>query len=154
MNVRAQEARPPRRPGTGALLGYLVLGTVFGLVLAKGEAVSWWRIQEMFRFQGFHMYGVLGCAWVVGLLSLRLLKGRGRSLCGDPMDVAPKERTPHLTRYWAGGTVFGLGWALLGACPGPLYVLVGYGLTAYAVAWFAALLGAFAYGLVRDRLPH
>ena len=139
----------------GVLLGYLLLGTGFGLVLAKGEMVSWWRIQEMFRFDGIHMYGVLGTAWLVAMVSLKILKRKPRgSLCGDPIELEPKEKTPGLVRYWAGGTLFGMGWALLGACPGPIYILVGMGITVYALAWLGALLGTLAYGLLQDRLPH
>lgn len=148
---------PPRaRLSPGALLGYLALGLYFGLVLAKSEVISWFRIQEMFRFQAFHMYGVLGSAVLVaalGLASLRAVGARrddgGRGLCLDP-----KERTPGMVRYWAGGILFGAGWALLGACPGPLYTLVGYGETVYLVALVAALAGAWTYGRLRPRLPH
>lgn len=147
--------REKAAPGPLGLAGYVALGAYFGLVLAKSEAVSWFRIQEMFRFQGFHMFGLLGSAVVVAMASLAVLRRTGaRDLDGQAIDVPPKERTPRLTRYWAGGTVFGLGWALLGACPGPLYTLVGHGVSVYLVGLLAALGGTWTYGLLRERLPH
>lgn len=167
----AEDGRPARARRVPALAGYLAFGTFFGLVLAKAEVVSWFRIQEMFRFQGFHMYGVIGSAVLVAAVSLALLRRTGRlaprSGCdpsagglqpcgwtGEPAVMKPKERTPGLVRYWAGGTLFGLGWALLGACPGPLYILIGHGETVYAVGLAAALLGTWTYGRLESRLPH
>ena len=141
-----------RGPG---LFGYLLLGAYFALVLTKSEAVSWFRIQEMFRFQSFHMYGILGSAVLVAMLSLALLKKSGaRTLGGERIVVEPKEKTPWMRRYWLGGTLFGIGWALLGACPGPLYALVGYGVTVYVVALVMALVGTWTYGVLKERLPH
>jgi len=145
----------PGLSALNALAAYLALGVGFGFVLAKSEAVSWFRIQEMFRFQGFHMYGLLGSAVLVAMVSLALIRRLGpRPLTGEPLDLAPKEPTPRLTRYWAGGTIFGLGWALLGACPGPIYVLIGHGETVYLLALLAALAGTWTYGWLRPRLPH
>jgi uncharacterized membrane protein YedE/YeeE len=101
------------------------------------------------------MYGLLGSAIAVAMFSLALIRRFGaRTLGGERVEISPKEKTPGLVRYWAGGAVFGLGWALLGACPGPLYILVGHGLTIYLVAILAALAGTWVYGLLRDRLPH
>ncbi len=136
-------------------LRYVLLGTYFGLLLTKSEAVSWYRIQEMFRFQSFHMYGILGSGVAVAALSVWLLKRFGpRSPDGQPLHVAGKPMTPGAKRYWMGGLVFGLGWALLGACPGPIYALIGTGVSVLVVALVAALAGTWAYGLLRPRLPH
>ena len=118
---------------------YLLLGMYFGIVMTKAEVISWYRIQEMFRFQAFHMYGIIGLAVVVGLISVQLIKGRNaRDLDGN----------------WAGGTIFGLGWALTGACPGPLFVLVGNGVYIMLVAFAAAVVGTWVYGALRPHLPH
>jgi hypothetical protein len=137
------------------LATYLILGIAFGMVLMKSEAVSWFRIQEMFRFQSFHMYGIIGAAFVVGCLSLQILKRSPvRTLRGEPLRVPPKERTDGMRRYWMGGTVFGLGWALLGACPGPMFALLGSGLPIMLVPIVGALVGTRVYAAVRSRLPH
>lgn len=153
--ARTEAHERPASPTVSALAGYVALGTFFGLVLAKSEAISWFRIQEMFRFQGFHMYGLLGSGVAVAMVSLAWIRrARVRAATGDPIHVPPKEKTPGFVRYWAGGILFGLGWALLGACPGPLYTLVGHGVTVYAVALLAALAGTWTYGCLRERLPH
>jgi hypothetical protein len=134
---------------------YLLLGIAFGLVLTKSEAVSWFRIQEMFRFQSFHMYGIIGCAFVIAAVSLQVLKrSRVRTMRGEPLRVPPKERTAGMRRYWMGGIVFGLGWALLGACPGPMFALLGSGLPIMLVPIVSALAGTRAYAWLRPRLPH
>ena len=131
---------------------YLVLGTLFGLILTKSEVISWFRIQEMFRFQSFHLYGVIGSAVVVGLVSIQLLKRyRLRSLDGQFIVIADK-RYHH--GVWIGGFLFGLGWALTGACPGPLFALLGSGVGAAAVLIMAALAGTWTYSALRERLPH
>lgn len=133
---------------------YLLLGAFFGLVLVKSEVVSWFRIQEMFRFDSFHMYGVLGSAVVVAAASIQLIKRLDvRTLAGEPIEIAPKVWGTG-TRYWLGGTLFGLGWALLGACPGPLFALLGGGVTVMVVALAGALLGTWAYAYLRPALPH
>jgi uncharacterized membrane protein YedE/YeeE len=139
--------------GRGTLyLRYLLLGTGFGLVLTKAEAISWFRIQEMFRFQSFHMYGIMLSAVLVGMVSIQLIKRfRIRTFAGEPITIEPKLFS------WGnviGGTLFGLGWALTGACPGPLYALVGAGVWVMAVALVAAIAGTWVYGLIRDKLPH
>ncbi|MCH8123736.1 MAG: YeeE/YedE family protein, partial [Bacteroidetes bacterium] len=120
----------------------------------KGEVISWFRIQEMFRFQSFHLYGVIGAAVAVAALSIWLIKRRNApALDGSPV-VIPSKRLGTGTRYWAGGTIFGLGWALTGACPGPLFILVGNGVTVMLIALVAAVAGTWTYGALRPRLPH
>lgn len=142
---------PARR---GGLFAYLALGILFGIVLTKSEVISWFRIQEMFRFQAFHMYGIIGSAVVTAAISLMVIKRIGaRSLDGQVISVPPKVMGSG-TRYWAGGTLFGLGWALVGACPGPLMALLGNGITVILVPITAAVLGTWLYGSMRSRLPH
>jgi uncharacterized membrane protein YedE/YeeE len=136
------------------VLPYFLLGIVFGAVLTKAEVVSWFRIQEMFRFQSFYMYGVIGSALAVAATSIALIRRlRVRALSGDEVTIASKEFGTG-RRYWIGGTVFGLGWALTGACPGPLVALIGSGATVFVVAVLAAVAGTWVYGVVRPRLPH
>jgi uncharacterized protein len=136
------------------LLWYLLLGTLFGIVLVKSEAVSWFRIQEMFRFQSFHMYGILGSAVGVAALSLALLKRIGATaLTGEAISVPPKEMGRGY-RYWIGGSLFGIGWALTGACPGPLFALIGAGSSVFIVVALCAVAGTWTYGVLRPRLPH
>lgn len=138
-----------------AWAGYFLLGSYFGLVLAKSEAISWFRIQEMFRFQSFHMYGILGSAVLVAMISIFLIERLDlKSWTGEPIKTPPKKMTVWGARYWAGGTIFGIGWALLGACPGPIYTLIGHGVTVYIVALVSALAGTWVYGWLRPRLPH
>ncbi|HMK37897.1 MAG TPA: DUF6691 family protein [Bacteroidota bacterium] len=129
----------------------MFLGIFFGMILTNGEVISWFRIQEMFRFDSFHMYGVIGSAIAVGALSMILLKKfRVRSVKGEPIVIETKK----LGKGTAiGGIIFGVGWALTGACPGPLYALAGSGYPAYCIALLSAICGALAYGLIRDRLP-
>jgi len=133
-------------------LKYLFAGALFGIVLVKSEVISWFRIQEMFRFQAFHMYGVIGSAVVVGIISVRLIKRFNlRSVNGEPIVISKKEFT------WGnvyGGLIFGLGWAITGACPGPLFALIGSGLPVIAVTLLSAVAGTWVYGLVRNHLPH
>ena len=133
---------------------YLMLGVLFGVLLIKSEVISWFRIQEMFRFQAFHMYGIIGSAVVVAAASLQVIKRMGtRSLDGEPIVVQPKVMGAG-TRYWLGGTIFGLGWGLIGACPGPLFALVGSGVSVMLVPLVAAIVGTWCYGALRSRLPH
>jgi len=132
---------------------FLLSGTYFGLVAYKSEIISWYRIQEMFRFQSFHMYGVIGSAVIVGALSLWLLRRfKITTIHNDPIKVDPKSKT--VVGNLLGGTIFGFGWAMTGACPGPLYALVGSGSTIFIVVLLSALLGTWAYGSVRKYLPH
>lgn len=133
---------------------YLILGIVFGIMLTKSEVISWFRIQEMFRFQSFHMYGIIGSAIVVAALSIQLIKRFDiRSLSGDPISIPPKVMGKGY-RYWIGGTIFGLGWGLLGACPGPIFALIGGGVTVLVVGLLGALAGTWVYGYLRPKLPH
>ena len=153
---QASTGLAPARPLSGAGLGvYLVIGTYFGIVATKGEVVSWFRIQEMFRFQSFHMYGIIGTAVAVAMVSLALIKSRQvRTVRGDKIVIRPKELGRRGYRYWIGGTLFGLGWALAGACPGPIFALIGNGVTVYGVVLLSALFGTWLYGVLRPRLPH
>ena len=133
-------------------LKYLALGTLFGIILTKSEVVSWFRIQEMFRFQAFHMYGVIGSAIVVGLISIQLIKrNRLRTITGEPIVMTDKQFNHGV---WIGGFLFGLGWAITGACPGPLFAQLGSGVGAAAVMILAALAGTWTYSALRDKLPH
>lgn len=142
----------------GALLGYFAIGTFLGVLFMMSEVASWFRIQEMFRFQSFHMYGIIGSAVVVAAISVQLIKRFNlRTLNGEPIRLSPKEwgssRIP-AARYWIGGTLFGLGWALLGACPGPMFALLGGGISIIALAIVAAMAGTWAYAALRSHLPH
>ena len=135
------------------LIKFLILGIVFGIVMAKSEAISWFRIQEMFRFQAFHMYGIIGTAVILGVIGVALIKKyKIRDFHGNPILFHPKEKS--FTRYMLGGTIFGLGWALSGACPGPMVVNIGYGFFAMIIVFFFANVGTFLYGYFKDRLPH
>ncbi|MGV3640036.1 MAG: YeeE/YedE family protein, partial [Adhaeribacter sp.] len=117
------------------------------------EAISWFRIQEMFRFQSFHMYGIIGTAVVLGTLATYLIKKyKLRDYQGNPILFTPKEKS--VPRYLIGGTIFGLGWALTGACPGPMFVNIGYSYWPILVAVAGALFGTYFYGVMRERLPH
>lgn len=150
--TRQVEARKKSSPLD--LLVYLIIGTFFGLILIKSEVVSWFRIQEMFRFDSFHMYGIIGSAVVVAGVSVQLIKRLGlKTLGGEPIVMPPKDWGKG-TRYWAGGILFGIGWALLGACPGPLFALLGGGVTVMIVGLASALLGTWAYAYLRPHLPH
>ena len=132
---------------------YLFIGTFFGIVMYKSEAASWFRIYEMFRFDSFHMYGIIGSALVLGIMGVQLIKkGNSRSFFGDPIKIASKERG--FKKYFFGGIIFGLGWALAGACPGPIYTLIGAGYVSIILVLAGALLGALLYGMLRKKLPH
>jgi len=136
------------------LLGYFLLGTWFGVVLTKSQVVSWFRIQEMFRFQSFYMYGVLGSAVLVAGISIALLRRfRVKTVDGAEIVIPPKVMGRGY-RYWIGGTIFGVGWAFTGACPGPLFALIGAGVGVMIVTVIAALAGTWLYGYLRPRLPH
>lgn len=135
-------------------LKYLAAGTLFGFVLMKSEVVSWFRIQEMFRFDSFHMYGIIGLAILVGLISVQIIKRKNvKDLEGNIITIPPKD-PKQVTRYIVGGSMFGLGWALLGACPGPMFALLGSGITIIIVPILAALAGTWTYGALRTKLPH
>ena len=133
---------------------YLFAGIFFGFVLIKSEVVSWFRIQEMFRFDDIHMYGVLGSAIIVGAISLWVIdRFNLQDYGGNEMNLKPKDNSLN-KRYVLGGLIFGLGWALTGACPGPLYVLSGSGLLIMLVPLVSAIAGAWVYGYLRPKLPH
>lgn len=135
------------------LIKFLLLGTLFGIVMTKSEAVSWYRIQEMFRFQSFHMYGIIMTAVGLGVLGVALIKKFNvRDFSGEPIKFYPKDKS--IARYLIGGSIFGLGWALSGACPGPMVVNIGYGFLTFGIVFFFAMVGTYMYGLLKDRLPH
>lgn len=146
------EPAQPVRPVFLAV--YLALGIAFGFVLTRSEVVSWFRIQEMFHFQAFRMYGIIGSAVATAALGLAVVKRSGlRSASGEAIAVPAKDLGTGI-RYAAGGTIFGLGWALTGACPGPLFALVGAGVPVMVVGIAAALAGTWVYGWLKPRLPH
>jgi uncharacterized membrane protein YedE/YeeE len=132
-------------------LKYLVVGMIFGIVFVKAEIISWFRIQEMFRFESFHMFGVIGTAVVVGMISVQIIKRKKvKSLEGELIVIHDKEFNKGQIY---GGLIFGLGWALTGACPGPLFAQIGAGFTVVIVTFLSAVLGTWVYGKFKDRLP-
>ncbi|WP_439559764.1 DUF6691 family protein [Dyadobacter sp.] len=134
-------------------LKFILTGILFGVIMAKSEAVSWYRIQEMFRFQSFQMYGIIGTAVVLGALSVFLIKKFSvRDFSGEPIKFHDKESS--WPRYLIGGSIFGLGWALTGACPGPMFVNFGYGYWPILIVIMGALGGTYLYGVVKRWLPH
>ena len=154
--IAAHRSRVDQSESTAGreLITYVAVGILLGIVLVKSEAVSWYRIQEMFRFQSFHMYGILGSAMLTALISVQILQRfDAHSLSGERISVPPKT-IGRGYRYWIGGLVFGAGWALTGACPGPLFALAGSGATVFGIVALAALAGTWTYGCMRPRLPH
>ncbi|TDY07681.1 DUF6691 family protein [Meridianimaribacter flavus] len=134
-------------------LKFLLVGIFFGIVLVKSEAVSWYRIYEMFKFESFHMYGIIGSAVLTGILLLQIAKIlKLKNIEGTQVNVPKKDMG--LTRYIVGGSIFGLGWALSGACPGPMYILVGTGVFSMLIVIAAAIFGTYIYGVLKDKLPH
>jgi uncharacterized membrane protein YedE/YeeE len=133
-------------------ISILVIGVFFGIVLTKSEVISWYRIQEMFRFESFHMYGVIGAAVVLGAIFVALSKGRKWHAIGGK-DLQLINYPKGWKKYLIGGTIFGLGWAMTGACPGPLFILVGNGFSIMLIAILGALIGSFVHGLVSKKLP-
>ena len=132
-------------------LKYLIFGMLFGIVLIKAEVVSWFRIQEMFRLQSFHMFGVIGSAVVVGAISVFLIKKfKIKTIKGE--EIVFSDKTFNKGQIY-GGLIFGFGWAITGACPGPLFAQLGYGATATAATILAAVFGTWVYGKLRDKLP-
>ncbi|MCL5129559.1 MULTISPECIES: DUF6691 family protein [unclassified Algibacter] len=132
---------------------FLLVGILFGIILVKSEAVSWYRIYEMFRFQSFHMYGIIGTAVACGILFLQISKrGHIKSLKGA--DIYVPKKADGFTNYIIGGIIFGLGWALIGACPGPMYILLGTGVSSMLIVIAAAIIGTFLYGILKNKLPH
>ncbi|MCP9200537.1 MULTISPECIES: DUF6691 family protein [Flavobacteriaceae] len=132
---------------------YVLIGFFFGIIMYKSEAASWFRIYEMFEFGAFHMYGIIGSALIIGVLGVQYIKRNNiKAMGGQEMQLKPKDKS--IARYLIGGIIFGLGWALAGACPGPMYVLAGAGYISILVVIAAALFGTFVYGLLRNKLPH
>ncbi len=150
---RAARPAEGEAPSLGQALRHLAIGTYFGFVLIKSEVASWYRIQEMFRFDAFHMFGTIGGALAVAAVTVWLARRVG--LTGpDGGPVYPRRPDREWRRFAFGGTLFGLGWALAGACPGPIAALIGAGLWPFTIVFASAWAGTAAYGLLRDRLPH
>jgi len=132
---------------------FLTLGIFFGIVLAKAQVISWFRIYEMFRFESFHMYGIIGSAVILGILIVQFIKrSHLKDINGNPITIAPKPKTYKASIL--GGILFGLGWALVGACPGPIYILIGAGFWSFVLVLAGALGGTLLYGMIKDKLPH
>lgn len=132
---------------------YILLGVIFGITMYKAETASWFRIVEMFQFQSFHMYGFIGSALVVGVIATQIMKRYNvKDVSGNDIHFTPKYKS--IPRYLLGGIAFGLGWALIGACPGPVFVLLGAGNFAIIIVILAALAGTYFYGIIKDHLPH
>lgn len=132
---------------------YLLIGVLFGITMYKSEAASWFRIYEMFEFKAFHMYGIIGSAVILGILVVQLIKRfKIKSFYGEQIIFTPKEKSTK--RYIIGGIIFGLGWALAGACPGPMFTLVGAGFLPILIVIAAAMFGTYLYGVLKDKLPH
>ncbi|WP_418512603.1 DUF6691 family protein [Corallibacter sp.] len=134
-------------------LFFLFIGILFGITMFKSEAASWFRIYEMFQFQSFHMYGIIGSALVSGIFVVQIIKRfKIKSFYGEKITFNPKDKS--FSRYFFGGIIFGLGWALAGACPGPMFTLAGAGYLSILIVIIAAVLGTFLYGLLKNKLPH
>ncbi len=132
---------------------FCLLGVFFGILMTKSEAISWFRIHEMFRFESFHMYGIIGVAVLASIPAMWYMKKRGiKTAAGHAVSYTPKPL--NYFRYLFAGSIFGLGWALIGACPGPIYVLIGGGYPIFIVVLVGALVGTLIYGVLRGRLPH
>ncbi|MFA0960427.1 DUF6691 family protein [Roseivirga sp. BDSF3-8] len=132
---------------------YILAGAVFGIILAKAEVISWYRIYEMFRFDNFHMFGVIGSAIAVGVIGIQFIKRTGmKDMNGQVITFNDKDKS--VPRYLIGGIIFGLGWALVGACPGPMFILAGFGYASIFLVIFGALAGTALYGFLRHKLPH
>jgi len=134
-------------------IAFLTVGIFFGIVMTKSEAISWFRIHEMFRFESFHMYGILGTAVVLGAIIIALLK-RFKVKTWEGKLVETKFMQFNLKRHLIAGSIFGLGWALIGSCPGPIYVLLGNGFWIMGLVLVSAIFGTLTYGIVKDKLPH
>lgn len=133
-------------------LKYMLVGILFGVIFVKSEVISWFRIQEMFRLQSFHMYGIIGSAVLTGMISVWIIKKFNiKTIHGEPISITPKQFNKGQIY---GGLLFGFGWAITGACPGPLFAQIGTGVTVITVTLLSAIAGTWVYGLTRNRLPH
>jgi len=143
------------QPGKKTVLSYLkylIVGIVFGIILVKSEVISWYRIQEMFRLQSFHMYGVIGSAVITGIISVQVIKRFNiKTINGEKIEL-PQKKFNKGQIY--GGLLFGFGWALTGACPGPMFAQIGTGALVVVVSLLSAIAGTWVYGLIREKLPH
>lgn len=141
-----------KKESGSSFIKYLLLGMMFGFILVKTEVISWFRIQEMFRLQSFHMYGVIGSAIVTGMISILIIKRfKIKTFNGEQIHITPR----HFDKGQIfGGLFFGIGWALTGACPGPLYAQIGSGFLTVIITLLSAILGTWTYGRIRHRLPH
>jgi len=132
---------------------FLFIGIIFGITMYKSEAASWFRIYEMFQFKSFHMYGIIGSALAIGVLMIQLIKRyKIKSVFGETIIIPDKDKS--FSRYAYGGIIFGLGWGLAGACPGPIFTLIGAGFYSILVVLFFAVLGTWVYGRIPNKLPH
>lgn len=132
---------------------YLVIGILFGIVMTKSEAISWFRIQEMFRFESFHMYGIIGTAVILGAILIQIMKKiRAKTYKGEEVKYTIKDGGYY--RLILGGTIFGLGWAMTGACPGPMFTLIGHGVWSILIVIASATFGTLMYGILKNKLPH
>lgn len=132
---------------------YLLIGVLFGITMFKSEAASWFRIYEMFEFKAFHMYGIIGSAVILGIITVQIIKRfKVKSFYGEQITFNPKNKS--VPRYLIGGIIFGLGWALAGACPGPMFTLIGAGYLPILIVIISAIAGTYLYGVLRDKLPH
>lgn len=134
-------------------LKFILIGILFGIILYKSEAASWYRIYEMFQFRSFHMYGIIGTALTTAIIIVQIIK-RKQVKDNNGKTIAFHDKDRSITRYLVGGTIFGLGWSLTGACPGPLFVLIGAGYWTLGIVLLFALLGTWLYGILRNKLPH
>ncbi|HVZ25681.1 MAG TPA: DUF6691 family protein [Sediminibacterium sp.] len=152
LEIADTEATAPEPSGFFPLLKYTIAGIIFGIILTKSEVISWYRIQEMFRLESFHMYGVIGSAVITGIISVWLIKKlRLKTMDGTPIHIAPKSF--HKGQI-IGGCLFGFGWAMTGACPGPLFAILGTGVSVILVSIFFAVIGTWLYGKIQTHLPH
>lgn len=135
------------------LVKFIIVGFFFGIVLTKAEAISWYRIFEMFHFQSFHMFEIIGTAIATGVVGIQIIKRKSiKDYKGLPINIANKQKA--VIRYIVGGTLFGLGWGLVGACPGPIFILIGAGIGSAGIILLGAMIGSTLYGIFRDKLPH
>ena len=135
------------------VISYLLIGILLGITFFKSEAASWFRVYEMFHFESFHMYGIIGTAVFLGIINVQIIKKfKIKSFYGERIQFLPKERK--VLRYSLGGVIFGMGWALVGACPGPIFTLLGAGFLPLIIVLVFTIIGTFVYGILRDKLPH